>query len=263
MNSESSYRPRSLSRLLACLGFFMAMGSATQATNLFSNSSFENGTWGGSQSFVDSSNATTLFNSTSTITGWGTNIGSTWVQDIDRAPDASRMLWLGPPSAGSNVCINQKVSLASSGDPSTQLVAGNRYTLNVDYSFFDPNDPNASLAGLSTFQVYYLLGTNTGGDDPFSQTYLLNTTGAVSTWSDGLGGSGLTWNQASLSFDLPNITGYDYMKFFLSAPKATASVQSRGVLIDNSSLMLAIPEPNSLLLVGLSFAFLGRRRKIS
>ena len=50
------------------------------------------------------------------------------------------------------------------------------------------------------------------------------------------------------------------MKFFLSAPKATASVQSRGVLIDNSSLALAIPEPGALMLLT-ALAFLGRRRR--
>lgn len=262
MNSRLStlLLPSCLARSGLGLAIWWIVAVPAMAANLFTNSSFESGTWGGSQSFVDSSNATSLSNSSTTISGWTTNIGSTWVQDSSRATDANRMLWLGPPSVGTNDCISQKVSLFGSGDPSLQLVASNRYTLTVDYALFDPNDPTASLPGQSTFQVYYLLGTNAGGDNPFTQTFLLNTTDIVSPWSNGLGGSGLDWNQATLTFDLPSTAGYDYMKFFLSAPKATASVQSRGVLIDNSSLALAIPEPGSLLLLA-ALAIFGKRRR--
>lgn len=256
----SLLKPRALPRIGLGLALMWLAAMTAQAANLFTNSSFENGAWGGGQSFVDANNATSLSNSSTTINGWTTNLGSTWVQDSSRVTDANRMLWLGPPSVGTNVCISQKVNLFGSGDPSLQLVANNRYTLTVDYALFDPNDPTAALPGLSTFQVYYLLGTNAGGDDPFSQTFLLNTTDVVSPWSNGLGGSGLDWSQATLSFDLPSTAGYDYMKFFLSAPKATASVQSRGVLIDNSSLALAIPEPGALMLLT-ALAFQGRRRR--
>lgn len=232
----------------------LVVTSPVSGANLFTNASFESGTWGGSQSFVDPNNATTLFNSSSTLTGWTTVIGSTWVQDTTRATDANRMLWLGPPSVGAWDCASQKVSLFSSGDPSLQLVANNRYNLLVDYSFFDPNDPTAALVGLSSFTAYYVLGTNAGGDDPFSQTTLFTNTGSVSNWN------ALQWNQASISFDLPNIAGYDYIKFFLSAPKATASVQSRGVLIDNASLSL-VPEPGSLILCGTLLGLAAHRRR--
>lgn len=262
MNARLStlLKPLALPRLRLGLALMWLATVPVQAANLFTNSSFEDGTWGGGQSFVDANNATSLSNSSTTINGWTTNIGSTWVQDSSRVTDANRMLWLGPPSVGTNDCISQKVNLFGSGDPSLQLVANNRYTLTVDYALFDPNDPTAAQPGLSTFQVYYLLGTNAGGDNPFTQTFLLNTTDIVSPWSNGLGGSGLNWTQATLTFDLPSTAGYDYMKFFLSAPKATASVQSRGVLIDNSGLALAIPEPGSLVLLT-SLAFIARRRR--
>lgn len=247
------FAPRLAKAAWLCLGLLVLAAPASGA-NLFTNASFENGAWGGSQSFVNSNNATTLFNSSSTLTGWTTVIGSTWVQDPTRATDANRMLWLGPPSVGSFVCASQKVNVFTSGDPSLQLVANNRYNLLLDYSFFDPNDPTAALAGLSTFTAYYVLGTNAGGDDPFSQTTLFTNTGSVSNWN------ALQWNQASISFDMPNIAGYDYIKFFLSAPKATAFVQSRGVLIDNASLSL-VPEPGSLILCGTLLSLAAHRRR--
>ena len=255
--SNSLCRPRL--RLVACAVLaLMAWVSPMRAANLFSNSSFENGTWGGSQTFVDPSNATSLFNSTSTITGWSTVTGSTWVQDATRTTDGNRMLWLGPPTAGSWTCISQKVSAFSSGDPSLQLVSGSRYTLSVDYSLFAPSDPTASLPGLSTFTVYYVLGTNSFGDDPFSQHTMFTDVDAVSDWSS------LQWNQLDIVFDMPSITGYDYIKFFLSAPKADAFTQSRGVLIDNAMLdytPLAIPEPGSLIMALAAMGLCARRRR--
>ena len=243
---------------ILCLAAFQNPASA--ATNLFGNASFESGTWGGGQSFVDPNNATTLFNSNSTVTGWTTNIGSTWVQDSAHAVDANRMVWLGPPSVGASDCISQRLSVSAFGDPASQLVVGNRYDLTIDYSFFAPSDPTAFDPTLSRFQIYYLLGNDSTGDNPFTQTILLDNSGSVSAWDDGLGGSGLVWNFADIGFDMPDITGYDYMKIFISAPKSTAGNTSRGVLVDNAMLTL-IPEPGSLMLCAFALLPSMRRRR--
>jgi hypothetical protein len=249
-------------------GFLVILALAPNsgwAANLFTNSSFETGAWGGAQTFVNPSNATTLSNSSTTVTGWTTSTGSTWVQDVNRATDLNRMIWLGAPAFGACTCLSQKVSLFSSGDPSTQLMRNNTYTMLVDAAFFDPTDPTASLAGLSTLQMYYVLGTNGGGDDPFSISTIFETTGSVSPWSNGFGGSGLQWNESTVTFTVPSAVGYDYMRFFLGAPKATGSTPSRGVLVDNASLTLAtaaIPEPGSVtMLASLALGLVGRRRR--
>jgi hypothetical protein len=238
------------------------MAWSAKAATLFTNSSFETGLWGGNQSFVNPNDATSLFNSTTTIDGWATSIGSTWVQEPTHTTDGNRMVWLGPPSVGSADCVNQKLSVSSTGDPAMQLIAGNDYSLSVDYAFYDPSDPTASNSNLSRFIVYYLLGTNSVGDIPFTQTTLYTNADVVSPWNDGFGGSGLIWKQATITFALPDITGYDYMKFFISAPKSTAGATSRGVLVDNASLAV-VPEPGSLLLCAPALLMLARRQRRS
>ena len=243
--------------LLSGLAFSTLTPGIRAQNNLFTNPSFELGSISPVSSFVDPNNSMALFHSSSTITGWETNVGSTWVVDPTRAVDGDRMLWLGPPSAGSEECVIHRLAVAATGDPSTELVAGHRYSITLDYQFFDPADPTASSPADSTLAVYYTLGTNAGGDNPFTRHVLAQPFGDVDTWS------GLNWQSLSLEFDMPSIVGYDYMKFYFSAPKNAGATSSRGVLIDNTALSLVvIPEPGSLLclLASLPLLGLGRRR---
>lgn len=241
---------------LALLAGRAAMGQV----NILNNSSFEVGLWSGGQNFVDPGNATALFSNTSTIGSWETHNGSTWVEDAARAVNGDRMLWIGPPQAGSELCTIYNTPVFSAGDAALHLIAGNRYNVSINFAFFDPADPMASSGEDSTLQIYYLLGSNALGDDPFSKVSLRNLQGEVAAWSSGLGGSGSLWNLASAEFDVPDITGYDYLKLYFSAPANTVATPSRGVLLDQASLSL-VPEPDSLLLTVLGLlGMLSRRR---
>jgi hypothetical protein len=232
-------------------------------TNLITNGSFEAGAWGGTDSFVNSNNASNLLFWNTQVASWIPDSNSTWVQDPTRASDQNRMVWLGPPGAPYNqpiTYIAQTVSVAG-------LTAGQSYHLALDYDFLDPTDPNGLAAMNSTMQVYYMLGNamDMGGgnfmlmDDTNTKTGLLSEMGMTGSWNNA---GGLQWTQDGVDFTMPGLSSYDYLRIFIAAPPNGGATPSMGVLVDNVSLV-AVPEPGSLLLT--SMGLLGvlslRRRR--
>ena len=240
--------------------------SAHAQVNLIANGSFEAGVWDGTASFVDSNNASALMFWNNQASSWVPDSNSTWVQDATRASDGSRFVWLGPPGAPyneANTYVSQTVPVLGTGAPGTALVAGAMYHLSLDHAFFDPNDPTNSMNMDSTLQIYYMLGNamNMGDpnnpmltDNPSTLTALLTDTGTTESWAS------VHWTQAGVDFQMPDTTGYDYLRIFIAAPANGGSTPSMGVLVDNVSLV-AVPEPSSLLLLGVAFAIRRRRRQ--
>lgn len=235
------------------------------AQNLVTNGSFESGAWGGTESFVDSNNATTLMYWNNLVSNWTPNSGSTWVQDAVRAPDGNRMVWLGAPASGAETYISQPISTVSAGGG---LQGNQTYHLSLGYDFFDRSDPEGMMAMESTINIYYVLGTymfmgDPGNpmlmDDSFTRTALFTDSGMTDAWSTG---ASMDWQTASINFTTPSLTGYDYLRIYISAPQDTPSSPSMGVIIDNVSLNLAtVPEPGSLLLATLGAMLLARCRR--
>lgn len=236
---------------------------AGKSAQLLLNNGFESGTWSGTYDFVDTNNATQLWTLPQLLPNWATATNSVWVDDPTRATQGGRFVWLDP-SYGPQVCVGQKLSYFTSGDSNTQVVGGATYQILADYAFFDPGDVDGSNPMLSSFEIYAIMGDNVFGDDPGSKIDLFLDSNSVSPWENGLGGSGLTWYQASITFTMPVITGYDYVKFYFSAPTDSVSSPSRGVAVDNLSLA-AVPEPSGVALLGVTGLWLGfmRRKRFS
>lgn len=232
------------------------------ATNLITNGSFENGNWGGTDSFVNSNNASNLMFWNTQVGDWTPNSNSTWIQDAVRASDGNRLVWLGPPGAP----YFTPITYISQTVAANTLTAGQTYHLSLDYDFFDPSDPTGASSMDSTLKVYYILGTSMdmgGGsvmltDDINTQTTLLTETGMTDSWNS------LQWTQGGVDFTMPGLAGYDYLRIFFAAPPNGGSTPSMGVLIDNIGLSVAVvPEPGSLLLVAAgTVGLLARRRRI-
>lgn len=249
----------------AVLAAAFAWLPAAQGQNLITNGSFETGSWSGSESFVDTNNGTTLMFWNNLVSNWTPNSGSTWVQDAVRAQDGTRMVWLGAPSSGTETYISQPVSTLSAGG---SLLGNQTYHLSLGYDFFDRSDPEGMMAMESTVNVYYVLGTYMFMGDPgnpmlmdvsSTRTALFTDSGMTDTWSSG---AGMNWQTCGIDFTTPSLTGYDYLRIYISAPKDTISSPSMGVLVDNVSLTLAtVPEPGSLLLLGVLGTVLRRRRR--
>ena len=246
-----------LARTFALAGLLAACTCVVeaQAQNLVSNGSFENGSWGGTASFVDPNNGTALLYWDGQVNGWVPNSNSVWVQDAVRAEDGNRMVWLGPPSS-----LYQLIS-------TTSLQSNQNYHLSLAYDFFDRNDPEGSMSMDSTLTISYVLGTymDMGGgsmmlEDDFSTfTSLYSTTGMTDAWSNG---ANMDWMTASFNFQLPDLDDNEYLRLIISAPSNSVPTPSMGVLIDNVSLTVAVvPEPASLLLVALSALCCQRRRR--
>ena len=233
--------------------------AAVRGDQLFSNTGFENGTWSGTYDFVDTDNATQLWTLPQLLPGWKTATNTVWVDDPSRAAEGGRFLWLDP-SFGPTICVSNTLAVASSGDSSLGLVSGGTYSINASYAFFDPGDPTAGDPMNSSFEIYALLGDNSFGLDPGSRIDFYFDSGEVSPWTNGGTGSGLNWYDANIQFTLGDVTGYDYMTFFFSAPVHSELEPSRGVAVDNITLA-AVPEPGSLLLLcTLGASFVRRRR---
>ncbi len=234
----------------------------TQSAELMLNGSFESGSWGGTYDFVDNNNATQLYVTPKLLTGWATEGHSVWVNDTSRANHASRFVWLDP-SYGSTVCVAQSFNVFSSGDSSAAVVAGADYHVSVDFAFFDQGDVLGTDLGASSLEVYAYLGSRADGFlDPSTRIDLPYhyESGSVSPWSAIGGGNGLNWNTADIHFTMPDVTGYDYMTIFFSAPLDTVGTPSRGVALDNVSFA-AIPEPSAALLAMAFGMTVGVRRR--
>jgi hypothetical protein len=225
---------------------------------LLTNGSFETGTWGGSYDFVDTNNATQLWTNPQLLNGWRTSNHSVWINDPARATDADRFVWL-QHSKGNATTITQDLRYYTSGDSSTSIVGGSTYQLSLDFAYFDPGDVDGSNSMQSSLQVYYRLGTDAEDADPFTDTELMMDFNNVSPWADLSGGSGLTWHNGTMTFTLPNIPGYDFLRIYIASPQDSIATPSRGVAIDNISLA-AVPEPSALLALG-SLGLLSLRRK--
>lgn len=247
---KTSSRFSILARAIAVAGVVLACDSAAQAASLITNGSFEIGSWGGAQSFVDPGNATDapwsgLFDN------WLT-FGSTWVQDAVRADDGNRMVWVQPGNY-----LQQ--TLATSA-----LQSGQTYTLSLGYDFFDPSDPNNLMGMDSSIQIYYVTGyyyAMPGHTMPMDDApvQLYANTGMTDAWNEG---ANMDWQTANINFQLPSLAGKDYLRLYITAPSNSPGTPSMGVLIDNVSLNLAvIPEPGSLMLAVLGLMFYGRRRR--
>ena len=244
---------RTSARVLAGTMWCLAMISAAHGANVILNSSFENGNWEGNQSFVDSTNATTLLYWNNVADRWTPNSGSTWVQDSLRATDGNRMVWLGAPTSNSETYISQPISTLSAGGA---LLSQTNYHLELDYDFFDPTDPMGMMPMDSTIQIYYTLGYYMFMGDPnmpmlmddFSRTVLFTDTGMTDSW---MNGAAMNWRTAGIDFTTPDLTGYDYLRLYIVAPRNTVQTPSMGVLVDNISLS-PVPEPGSLLTLGLA-----------
>ena len=233
--------------------------SPIHGAQLFSNTGFESGTWSGTYDFVETNNATQLWSVPQLLPGWKTATNTDWVNDPIRAAEGGRFLWLDP-SFGPTVCVSNTLAVASSGDSSLGLVSGGTYDISASYAFFDPGDPTGGDPMNSSFEVYALLGDNSFGLDPGSRIDLYFDSGEVSPWNNGGSGSGFTWYDANIQFTLGDVTGYDYMTFFFSAPVHSELQPSRGVAVDNITLA-AVPEPSSLLLISALSAMCIRRRR--
>ncbi|MDB6116496.1 MAG: hypothetical protein JWO08_277, partial [Verrucomicrobiaceae bacterium] len=236
---------------------------ANAATNLITNGSFENGNWGGTDSFVNSNNASNLMFWNTQVADWTPNSNSTWIQDPLRSSDGNRMVWLGPPGAPFFTPITYiSQTVAASG-----LTSGQSYHFSLDYDFFDRNDPSNTMSMDSSLKVYYILGMNMdmgGGnimlmDDLNTETTLLTQTGMTDTWNDP---SGLMWTQGGADFVMPDMTGFDYLRIYIAAPPNSVQTPSMGVLVDNLGLsVVAVPEPGSLFLAAAGCARLMSRRR--
>ena len=252
--------------ILASILVLNAWMPEAHAQNVVLNGSFESGNWSGTQAFVEPNNASTLLYWNNVVSKWTPNSGSTWVQDSLRASDGNRMVWLGPPTSSSETYISQPVSTLSAGG---SLQSNTAYRLTLDYDFFDLTDPSAGMAMDSTINVYYVLGTYMFMGDPempmlmddsFTKTSLYSDTGTIDSW---LNGANMNWTTASIDFQTPNLTGYDYLRVFISAPQNSVPTPSMGVLVDNVSLSAApVPEPGSALLLSLGALLVRRRRSI-
>ena len=250
-------------RALILLGI-VAWQTSASAANLLLNGSFDNGNWDGTQSFVNSNNATTLLFWNNVADRWTPNSGSTWVQDATRANSGNRMVWLGPPSSSTPTFISQPVSTLSAGGA---RLGNTSYPLSLAYDFFDPNDPQNAMGMDSSIKVYYTRGNYMFMGDPNmpmlmddpTQTDLYSASGTTDAWGSG---SGLNWHTAGIDFVTPDMTGYDYLRLFIVAPQNTVATPSMGVLVDSVSLdIAAVPEPSSLLLVAVAGALGFRRRR--
>jgi hypothetical protein len=246
----------------------LASVSSVAAANLFTNSSFEQGSWTGLQAFVNPNNSTELTTAPA-LTGWQTNPNTYWVEDPSRTPlgGGNRMLWLGPPSA-TNTCVTQTLDLFSIGNPQNQLVGLQTYRLSIDYAFFNPTNLSPAPGTPSALQIHYVMysgGVPDPGsyyyfpEDPGDPTTPTNITGTLSPWTTS-GASGLGWTTATFDFVLPDVTGYDQIKFCFSAPFSTPSTPSAGVLVDRAGLTV-VPEPTSLLLSMIGGGLALRRRR--
>ena len=232
--------------------------TSVSGAELLTNGSLETGTWGGSYSFVGTNNATQLRTTPQLLNGWRTSNHSVWINDPARATDADRFVWL-QHSKGNATTITQDLRYYTSGDSSTSIVGGSTYQLSLDFAYFDPGDVDGTNTMQSSVQVYYRLGTDLDDADPFTDTELLIDFNNVSPWADLSGGSGLACYNGTMTFTLPNIPGYDFIRFYIASPQNTIATPSRGVAIDNLSLS-AVPEPSALLALG-SLGLLSLRRK--
>jgi hypothetical protein len=251
---------RSVCHLVAGVIPVFALVSAS-GTELLTNGSLETGTWVGSYDFIDTNNATQLWTTPQLLNGWRTSNHSVWINDPTRAADADRFVWL-QHSKGNATTITQDLRYYTSGDSTTSIVGGSTYQLSLDFAYFDPGDVNGTNSMQSSLQVFYRLGTDLDDADPFTDTELLMDFGSVSPWADLSGGSGLTWYNGSMTFTLPSIVGYDFMRIYIASPQDSIATPSRGVLIDHLSLS-AVPEPSALLALGSLGVLSLRRRRTS
>lgn len=202
--------------------------AACCASSVFTNTSFETGTWTGTNTFLPGVPSTFLpynyANSVNVVMSpWEHNI-SEWVESIN-AVDGKRFVYLheANPSNDNIACVGKEYPVNN-----MPINKCTKYKMCFDWASFNKDFPNGRAALSSPkIDIVYSNTTYTAASEPLA-TFELSTPTANQDWNN------LTWQHVEYEFSLPyNIsasTGY------IAVLVSESLLNKNGILVDNVSL---------------------------
>ncbi len=227
------------SNLTIDFGFTSPAGCINQIVNGSFEIDREPARWTGTDSFVDTNNATRMnVSSDNAPAGWtlrgqqaasGGNSQSYWIQDATRAVDGQRFVYMQADQAVATqtFCINGYVPLKTSGACETDFVEGKTYRISFDYAMFDTAQPNGDANQTHELWIESAYFNNSGASlmPPEAPTNgeLLRVSGPLSSWNN------IQWKHAEIYVTPPVGSGMTYFDLAISSPPDG----TKGVFYDN------------------------------
>jgi hypothetical protein len=253
--------------------------STASAQNLLQNTSFENGTYSGSNTFVDNLNSLSLTfptpghnNAGNALNYWGSDAAQ-WIEDGTRATDGNRFLWL---AGGGTYCAGQELSFGAG----QSLEGGSTYRFTFDFAAVNfnggvpgdstslgstgltggrlelnwVNSAGGIISQVGTWETEQLTNGFAGGP--------LSLQNAV-TWDSlqtAVGTVGSGWNRGFVDVTLPGAGPSGAVGVLVSLSNSNNQTNNTGLAVDNASVA-AVPEPSGLVLLSAGLVPLVRRRR--